>query len=140
MKNWTIGVNGYKNTAHVCVTDLPLYIWLIEWLFDHWLNHDLIPAIPFPRYFLKSRDKDYPEELSTLRDWYGDLSQWYCGTVCTPIIYWAWNHPKRKDYYIQLTYEEAKEKFYSWDKKFFDEQDAQTEEMKEEDKANINLL
>ena len=133
MQRWSFGVNAYFNAGSVFVETLPWYVGLIDWLFDHWLSHDLIPSIPFPNWFPKARGKDTPNELFTLAEWYGDLSQWWCGHVDMPIFNWVQKHPKRKEYTIELTYDTVKQIFYAYDSAYFDRLDKDVIENKKQE-------
>ncbi len=149
MKRWSIGINSYHKTAHVVLEELPLYVSLIEKANDRFcgfINSYL--AISFPNIFPKKRDPiedcvcknleikcDNHDKLYTLKEWYGDLGQFWCGHVCQNIFGWCWS--KTKCTSLDITYDKCKELFYEDNKEYFDEQEKQAEEMRKEDEKSV---
>lgn len=137
MKTWYISANALPQwrLGSVTVVEAPWYVHFAEWLVDSgFLSCAYIPAIPFPDIWKRVWDKNDPEfSTQTLKEWYGSLDQWWHCRVCIPITEWAWNHPKRKQWHVDLGYSKLKEVFYLYDKDYFDEQEEIVEIDREED-------
>ena len=129
MKRWSYGINSYYKTSNLVLEEAPWYIFFIEWF--GLFSCSYIPEIPFPDILPKKRNKvddcvckrekrhcEDHDELYTLKEWYGDLRQWYHGAVCSPIT--EWTNGKIKQYMFKVSYEEVFENFYKSDKEFFD--------------------
>ena len=133
MQRWSLWANTYCKTGIVCVEELPWYVAVVDWLFNHWLSHSSVPCIPLPNWVPRARDKYAPDDISTLKDYYGDLSQLYCARIDMPLFYWVQKHPKRKEYTINVSYDELKAIFYASAPEWFDRLDKQAIEFARED-------
>jgi len=135
MKTWYYASNSLKrfNSGVVILETKPWYVVFIGWLFDGPLSCAHIPAIPFPDWFPKARDEDDPESKQTLKEWYGDLGQLYHVHVCSPVSDWEWEHPKKKEYSIDMTYDELRKIFYSDGPEYFEDADKLEEKYGKDD-------
>ena len=123
MKTWTYGINSLYKTASI---DLRAGLWwafvlerMVEWCCD------CTPDIPLPNVKLRLRDPEDIEmndghQWTTLKEWYGDLSQLFHCFVHMPVF----NYCQRwiRSRIVELDYDRAKEMFYEEDKKFWDEE------------------
>ena len=124
MRNWTYGINSYYRTAHISLETAPLIIFAIERVSEFMC--DIIPPIPLPDIKFRLKDKDSikfnQSEWTTVREWYGDLSQLFHSVIHMPIFNFCWDRIESK--YIEVDYDKLKEMFYEEDKEFFDDCEA----------------
>lgn len=132
MRDWFFGGNALKRYmhGHIELIEQPWWLSVIEWWSDHACS--FIPRIPFPN-FPKRKWKGGGEEECTPKEWWGDLGQWYCGTVSMPLLQWVFHHPKRKTYIFDVGWDKLKEIMYEYDKEYFDEHEKMCIEMEKED-------
>lgn len=86
---------------------------------------DLIPSIPLPKIKMKLKDREDIEfnggdELTTLRDWYGDLSQVFHCFVHLPVFNFCQKRISCKS--MEIDYNRARDMFYEEDKGFWDKE------------------
>jgi len=121
MKSWAYGINNYYKTASISLETAPWHIFAIENIAE--FICDIIPPIPLPNIKFRLRDKDSIEfnqsEWTTVREWYGDLSQLFHSVIHMPIFNFCWDRIESK--YIEVDYDKLKEMFYKKDKEFFDD-------------------
>jgi len=136
MKTWYYTTNSLSKwqLGSIVVVEQPWYLFVLDWIGDN--SCSFIPSIPFPNILPRKRISikgcscehkekhcDDHETLYTLKEWYGDFRQFWCGQIATPIMYYVFKHPKRKEYTIEVGYKRIKEIFYEHDKNYFDEQE-----------------
>jgi len=121
MKNWTYGINNYYKTASISLETASWIIFAIENIAE--FICDIIPPIPLPNIKFRLKDKDSIEfnqsEWTTVKEWYGDLSQLFHGVIHIPIFNFYYDRIKIK--HIEMDYDELKEMFYEEDKEFWDD-------------------
>lgn len=103
MRRWGIGTNDLYYTASAYLEEAPWYIFFAEWL-----NHSvctIIPRIPFPAIKITLEDG----EETTLKDYYGDLSGYWCCTVCNPLTQYLYSKIRVK--HIEFPYKIAEKVF-----------------------------
>lgn len=122
MKTWTYGINTYYRTAHYVIEQGPWWAFFIRWLADHLC--DFIPRIPFPSI----RIDDEERNKTTLKNEWGDLSQWVHVVIHAPVFKWV--EGKIHCNLVPAPYEEIKQHYYTRDKQFFDEQESLFKEEK----------
>jgi len=120
MKSWTYGINTYYRTAHYELERGPWWAFFLRWLSDRLC--DLIPALPFPPIPMHDEDGN----RTTLKEQWGDLFQWVHTALHVPIFEWADNRIQR--IWVEVPYEEIKQRHYAEDKAFFDEEEGLWEE------------
>lgn len=123
MKYWTYAINSYYLTASIHLYEMPWYAYFAEYLVDRgFLSCSNIPSIPFPDIWEKKRDtvkgcvcehkevhcKNH-DDISTLKSWYGDLSQLWHGYVCDSLFNFAWKHQKLIS--VEITWDKLKKLF-----------------------------
>ncbi len=113
MKIWSYGINSYYKTADITIDILPWYIHLLDSLFNI-ICGNLIPPIPFPSFIKVKRDDD----IYTLREWYGDLRQWFHCIIHVPIFDYIYASKRFKHLIIEVDYDKCKATFKDVDKKF----------------------
>ena len=131
MKKWFYAVNTLHLTCSVYLEKAPWYVFFAEWLVDSSIfSCHYIPDIPLPNILPRKRDtikgcvcenRDIHcsghENLYTLKEWFGDLSDWYHVSICSPIFNWAWKHTDTK--FFNVAWEELKAQFPE-DKEYFE--------------------
>lgn len=136
MKRWGYGINSYHKTAHIFCEVAPFYIFWLEDIVQNICGY-FIPAIPFPKIPLRLKDDEMEDNdgkrWTTWKDWYGDLSQWFCGHVDMPVFNFCTKC--QKHYSVGVPYQKLRKSFYEMGKDFFDKEEQRAKEMKQEDKA-----
>ena len=122
MKSWTYAINSYYKTAHISLQTAPWPIFAIERITE--FICDIIPPLPLPDIKFRLRDKfsiecNDGQEWTTIREWYGDLSQLFHSMIHIPVFDFCRN--KIKDKRIDFDYDKLKEMFYKENKEFWDE-------------------
>ncbi|HUV62987.1 MAG TPA: hypothetical protein VMW24_03760 [Sedimentisphaerales bacterium] len=115
VRSWHYATNNnieFQIGDVICI-EQPLRWAIIEWLVDRVITWPCaaLGCIRFPDWFPSARDDDYPDELHTLGEWYGDMGQFYHLKVCDPIYQWLWRVRKRKEWTIELGYKRLAEVF-----------------------------
>ena len=125
MKNWSYGINSLYKTGHIFLEEAPWYVFAIaravEWTCDY------MPEIPFSDRSIVDEDGNE----TTLKEYYGDLSQWWHCKVHDPIFQWA--EKQKSTTTIEMSYEKIKELFYESNRKFFDDHEKIDEELTDEE-------
>jgi len=87
MKRLYYGINDYHKEASMIIEQGPRWAFLLDDIIC--LFCLIVPPIPFPRISMKLKDKEdiafFGNEKTTLKDWYGDLSQWFCIKCHMPV-------------------------------------------------------
>ena len=122
MRNWIYGINSYHRTAHISLETAPWIIFAIEKVSE--FICDIIPPIPLPNIKFRLRDKfsiecNDDQEWTTVKEWYGDLSQLFHSVIHVPIFDFC--HDRTETKHIEFDYDKLKEIFYKEDREFFDE-------------------
>jgi len=124
MRSWSYGINNYYKTANISLEIAPWYIFAIEKASEFICG--IIPPIPLPDIKFRLKDKDSikfnQSEWTTVREWYGDLSQLFHSVIHVPIFDFCWDRIISK--HVEMDYEKLKEMFYKEDKEFFDDCEA----------------
>ena len=125
MRRYSYGINSVHKTAHINIEFGKWYIFLFLDLIERFCF--IIPPLPLPPLPLKLRDGDSiefndGEQWTTLRNWCGDLRSTFCVMVHMPIVDYCYRKLKMK--FVSIDYNKAKEIFYEFDKKFWDEQES----------------
>lgn len=113
MKTYSIGTNDYWFTASLCLDEVPIGLYFLEWIVS-WMCY-FTPSIPLPGIKFRLKNKyswDYTtnnDGWTTLRDWFGDTQQLFHCHVCVPVHNFVWKHTKTIR--LNLPYEFAREKF-----------------------------
>lgn len=123
MKSWGYGINSIYKKANIYLEKASWWVFLIDRIAEFLC--DLIPPIPLPKIKMKLKDREDIElngesDCTTLRDWYGDLSQVFHCFVHMPIFDFCQKRIRYK--YIEIDYSKAKEMFYEEDKEFWDKE------------------
>jgi len=136
MERWGLGINSYHKTAHIWCDVAPFYIFWLDDIMTAICGY-LILSIPFPRIPLRLKDDEMEDNddkrWTTWRDWYGDLSQWFHLYMHIPIFDFC--NKCEKHYWLEVPYRKTRKIFYEMDKDYWDEEEQQAKEMKQEDKA-----
>ena len=138
MRTWYISGNALKRYKYgsVDVEEMPWWLFVVDWWADYGCS--FIPPIPFPKFFkITIHEDDGTTYESTPREYWGDLEQWYCGTVASPLTQWVFRHPKRKSYTVEIGYDKLREIFYESDKKWFDDFEKSTAEIEKEEELEL---
>ena len=121
MKSWHYAINNYYKTANISLETAPWHIFAIERIAE--IICDSMPSIPLPNIRFRLKDKDSikfnQSEWTTVREWYGDLSQLFHSVIHIPISDFCWDRIKTRR--IEMDYEKVKEIFYAENKEFFDD-------------------
>ncbi len=123
MKTWTIAANNLpecRKGSVVCI-ERPWFVSLLDWAAAYPLGYPTswLHKIKFPDWFKRARDPDYPDELDSLRDWYGDLGVIWWMKVPEPLMEWC--HKHSKEHHIEIGYDKLKVEFYEDSKDYFNE-------------------
>lgn len=123
MKSWSYGINSIYRKASIYLEEAPWWMFAIDRIAE--LLCDLIPPFPLPKIKMKLRDKEDIElnggsEWTTLRDWYGDLSQVFHCFVHLPIFHFCQERIRYKS--IKIDFNQAREMFYEGDKELWDKE------------------
>lgn len=133
MRVWCYGVNSYHKTAHIHADDAPWYIFLLDRVVE-WIC-GMIPAIPLPKIKMKLNKEDAEmvgHNITTWKEWYGDIQQWFCLNIHMPVMYFC--NEKKKTFIISVNYNKLKKVFYEADKEYWDWEYRIGEEIKEDNK------
>lgn len=134
MKRWGQAISSYHKTANIWCEVAPFYIFWLEDIVQTICAY-LIPAIPFLKVPLRLKDDELEwnddKRWTTWRDWYGDLSQWFCGCVDMPVSHFC--NKFKKDYSMEVSYHKLRKSFYEMSKDFWDEEEQRAKEMRKED-------
>lgn len=127
MRKWGYGINSFHNKANIYVDDAPWWVFALDDLVEAICG--IIPSVPFSNARLKLKD---PEEIefhggqwTTLKEWYGDLNQYFHVRVHCPVFEFCQRRIKTNS--VEITYARAREMFYESDKKLFDQEAEQSE-------------
>lgn len=127
MKNWSYGINTYHWTASYSLEKGPWHAFLIERLIKRICS--LIPHIPLPR--IPIYDEENKEETNW-REYYRNFAQLFHLKIHMPIFNWA--RDRIRLIVLNVPYDELKERHYEEDKRFFDEQEKEANELKQKSK------
>jgi len=133
MRRWGYGINSYRKLASIHVEEAPWWIFALERSIE--FICDIIPSIPFPKVKMRLKDPDDIEfignEWTTWKDWYGNLNQYFHLLVHNPVFYYCQDKIRSKS--IDIIYEKAREMFYEFDMKFFDQEAAVSDQIRSQD-------
>ncbi len=123
MKNWSYGINSIYKKANIYLEQAPWWVFTIDRIVEFLCN--LSPPIPLPKIKMRLKDREDIElngggNWTTLRDWYGDLSQVFHCFVHMPVFDFCQKRIKCKS--TEIDYARAKRMFYEEDKKFWDKE------------------
>jgi hypothetical protein len=120
------GINSYYKKCSLNVDFASSWIFALEKLIEFICGYLILP-IPLPKIKIIRED-----ERTTVKEYYGDLQQFFHLYVHNPIYEYCCRQTYSKS--IELDYEATREVFYDKDKKFWDDEEKLAEEMKIEDK------
>ena len=123
MKSWSYGVNSIYKTASLYLEEASWWVFAADRLAE--FICDRIPSIPLPKIRMKLKDQwdvelNEGNKWTTLRDWYGDLSQAFHCLVHLPVFHYCQKKINLK--YVEIDFDKAKETFYKEDKEFWDKE------------------
>lgn len=123
MKNWSYGINSIYKTTRIYLEEAPWWVFTVDRIVEFLC--DLVPPVPLPRIRMKLKHSEDIEfngrnERTTLRDWYGDLSQGFHCFVHLPVFNFCQKRIRGKS--IEIDYSKAREMFYEQDKEFWDKE------------------
>ena len=132
MIRWSVSTNDIYYEAWIRREEGPWWIFCIEWLSMQvcWLIGKL--PIPFPNWTI-TRDSLFgckhldEDEVTTMREYYGDFSQFYHGKVCNPIFQWCDSKYEATNVVIDL--EDVPQEWVSWE--YEDDEEAEDEDTNE---------
>jgi len=127
MRQFSYALNNIYYKCHIIVRHGRWQYFFIENIIERVCS--IIPAIPFPPIKFKLNKKDtefYGEEIITLKEWYGNISSWFCCEIHTPILNWCGK--KINDSMFEVDYNKAKEVFEKYDPDFWKEPESDTED------------
>lgn len=110
MERWTVTSNSHFETAYIYHEVGPWYLFFIEWL--TMTICDWIPPIPFPKWKITNQSllgDDYINEETNLKDWYGNLRNFWHLKIDNRILQWVWKKFKVES--LEIDYKEVIEKF-----------------------------
>ena len=122
MKSWSYGINTYYKTASIWLEEGHWYMFFLDRAIEFLCS--IIPSIPFPniRFKLNKEDAEFMgDEWTTLKKWYGDLNQWFCGSVHSLTTDFCYRKINRM--HVDIKYSKCRELFYEKDKEYWDEQE-----------------
>ncbi len=123
MKSWSYGINSIYNKANIYLEEASWWVFTIDRITEFLC--DLTPSISLPKIKMRLKSGEDIEfnggsDWTTLRDWYGDLSQVFHCFVHMPVSDFCQKRIKRKS--MEIDYNRAKEMFYGEDKEFWDKE------------------
>jgi len=123
MKSWSYGVNSIYKTASLHLEEASWWVFAADRLAE--FICDRIPSIPLPRIKMRLKDRcdielNEGNKWTTLRDWYGDLSQAFHCLVHLPVFHYCQKKINCK--YMEADFNKAREMFYKEDKEFWDKE------------------
>jgi len=123
MKSWSYGTNSIYKKANIYLEEAFWWVFAVDRIAEFLC--DLIPSIPLPKIKMRLKDREDIEfnggsNWTTLRDWYGDLSQVFHCFVHMPVFDFCQKRIRCKS--IEIGYNRAREMFYEGDKEFWDEE------------------
>ena len=123
MKNWSYGINSIYKKANIYLEEASWWVFLVNRIVEFLC--DLTPSISLPKIKMRLKSREDIEfnggsDWTTLRDWYGDLSQVFHCFVHMPVFYFCQKRIRCKS--IEIDYSKAKEMFYGEDKEFWDKE------------------
>ena len=121
MKNWSYGINSIYKKANIYLEEAPWWVFLVDRIVEFLC--DLTPSISLPKIKMRLKSREDIEfnggsDWTTLRAWYGDLSQVFHCFVHMPVFNFCQKRFSCKS--IEIDYSKAKEMFYGEDKEFWD--------------------
>ena len=119
MKTWSYGVNSIYKKASIYLEEASWWVFVVDKIVESLC--DFMPSIPLPNIEIRLKDKEDIEfnggsELTTLRDWYGDLRQVFHCFVHMRVFDFCQKRIGCK--HIAIDYTKAKEMFHEEDKEF----------------------
>ena len=134
MRTWGYGINSIYKTGSIQLEERSVWVHLLDNLADRICS--IIPSIKLPPIRIRLFDQTSVEvfndgkKWTTLSEWYGDLSSLFCCSVHTPISDFCYRHTKSIS--CEYDYKKLREKFYTRDKKFWDEAEKTATEVGDE--------
>lgn len=123
MRRWTYAINSIYKISHIHCEEAPWWVFAIDSLVCKIC--DLIPPIPLPNIKKHLSDKDDIEfaggEWTTWREWYGDISQLFCGCIHIPITNWCWG--RANSTILKVNYNDLKDAFRERDIDFWEHEE-----------------
>jgi hypothetical protein len=126
MRRYHYGKNSYYRKASIYIEHGSWHNFLIEEIVEFICSY-LIPRISFPPIPI-TRDG----ERTNLKEWYGNLSSWFCVLVHNSILDWCYK--RREVSSLKVNYNELKKATYKQDKKWWDEDEERCREYKKEER------
>lgn len=116
MKSWSYGINSIYRRASIHLEEAPWWVFAVDRSVEFLC--DLVPPIPLPRIKIRLKDREdiafnEGDEWTTLKDWYGDLSQVFHCFVHLRVFYFCQKRIRCKS--MEIDYNKAKEMFYEED-------------------------
>jgi len=114
MRIFYVGFNDYYHTASIHLEKVPAGLYYLS-EFVMWICVK-IPSIPFPNFISWKS----PEGRMSMREWFGDLQQWFHVNVCTHMFYFVRRHTKSTIiplpyHYLKKLFPEYFESSSEWD-------------------------
>ena len=127
MKTWSYGINAlpeYKyGTLHLL--DQPWWLAAIDWVVEHGLYYFCcggpLAHISFPNWFPRARDAERPNDLYTLREWYGSLGDFVHLKLTAPMTGWVFERQRPYEVSVEIGYDRLRELFFERDREFFEQ-------------------
>lgn len=122
MRSWYVGMGKRdgKRYGVITLTETPWWVGVRNWVLDLVCNCYYVPSIPFPDWFKKARDEEDPNTLYSLKEWYGDLQQFWHGLVCCRVLGVLHGRTHTDEFSFELDYELMKKELYVIEKEVFD--------------------
>ena len=117
MRTWNYGVNSIYKKASIYLEEASWWVFVVDKTVETLC--DLMPSIQLPNITMRLHDREDIElnggsELTTLRDWYGDLSQVFHCFVHMPVFDFCQRRIECKQF--EINYNEVVKIFQAEDK------------------------
>ena len=117
MITWSYGVNSIYKQVSIYLEEASWWVFVVDKIVESLC--DLIPSLPLPNIKMRLHNKEDIEcnggsELTTLRDWYGDLSQVFHRFIHMPVFDFCQKRIECKQF--EVDYYEAIKIFQEEDK------------------------
>ena len=131
MKDWSFAGNDHPDwmSAHVSVSDEPLWLWIIGWFTETvlgWLccsGCNPLARIPLPNWPKRSWQHCEEGEQYTPREWYGDLGGLWHAYLFDPLFQWYWKRKLPYEINIEIGYPKLRELFEATNPDYFKHMD-----------------
>lgn len=117
------GVNSYYKKAAIYLQEASWWIFAVDKIVEFLC--DWTPSISLPKIQKRLKNKEDIEfnggnELTTLKEWYGDLRQLFNCFIHMPVFYFC--QKKMEFRSIEIDFDKAKQMFYEKDKEFWNKE------------------